>query len=117
LSRAAREEVHGLAMEFLIDVDDIDEEAVHHTFQEFEDRSAREPPRLGQRDEFRQHVAVRQPPRRGDHEPACLDVPRLGVIEVAQEARGVEEHHEGSWLSPYSRARSASICSLSVPVG
>jgi hypothetical protein len=52
---AAREEVYGLAMEFLVDIDHIEEEAVHHTLEKFEDRSARKPSRLGQRNEFRQH--------------------------------------------------------------
>jgi len=47
-----------------------------------------------------------------------ITVAGVRAVEVAQEARGVEEHYgSSSWLSAYSRAWSASIRSLSAERG
>src|SRR5262249_5442899 len=76
------------------------------------------PTGLRESNEFRQDITMRQSHRGGLEEPDSLRMLRLGTVGKPQQARSVQDHQWAtSWEEPYSRAKSASMLSLSAPVG
>jgi hypothetical protein len=76
------------------------------------------PAGVSESNEFRQDVIVRQPDRRGLEILHGLGMAQFRAVVKTQESRSVQQHQRPtSWEEPYSRAKSASMLSLSAPVG
>src|SRR5579884_2518115 len=90
--------------------------------QKNKNRSTRQPSRLSQGNKLRKHIAVDYLAPAPSKQPHRSLMVVLFVIVIGRKPGGIQKHQgffpfTGARGAPYARARSASIPSLSVPVG